>query len=211
MPTLAFFSKIECNRERTSTVAGLYGIFIVVVGMAVIFLGINIYNGLVRLRNQLERSWANIDVILKQRSDEIPRLVEIIEQYAHYEAGLIQKLADARTQYGRSYTVAEKIKSSNEMTQVLGGLLAFSEAYPELKANQNFTDLQNRISQLESTLADRREVYNETVANFNSRLEQFPDIFAARLLNYQRQTMFQVTESERQLPSVQMKLPKFGS
>ena len=189
----------------------LYGVFLVVIAIALFFMGLGIYNGLVRLRNQLERAWANIDVILKQRSDEIPRLVEVIEQYANYEAGLLQKLAEARSHYTNAKSVSDKIQSSNEMTLAMGGILALSESYPELKANQNFSDLQNRISQLETTLSDRREVYNETVANFNTRLEQFPDVIAARILNYQRQTMFQVTEAERQMPSVKMNLPKFGN
>lgn len=91
------------------------------------------------------------------------------------------------------------------------GILAIGESYPELKANENFKDLQNRISQLETTLSDRREIYNESVANFNTRIEQFPDILAANLLGYQRQTMFQVTEIEKQMPSVKMNLPKFSN
>lgn len=187
-----------------------YGIFILVFVVAMFFIGMNVYNGLVRLRNQLERAWANIDVILKQRSDEIPNLVQVIEQYANYESGLLQKLAEARSQYGKAQNVGDKIKSANEMSLALSGVFAVGEAYPELKANQNFTELQKRISSLESTLADRREVYNETVANFNTRIDQFPDVIAARILNYQRQMMFQVTEAERQMPSLKMNLPKFG-
>ncbi len=189
----------------------LVGIAILVFIGIFFVIGLNIYNALVRLRNQLERAWANIDVILKQRSDEIPNLVQVIEQYAGYEAGLLQKLAAARSNYGRAQNVDEKIKSSNEMALALSGVFAIGEAYPELKANENFNSLQQRISQLETTLADRREVYNETVANFNTRLDQFPDVIAARILNYQRQTMFQVSEAEKQMPTLKMNLPKFGN
>ncbi|MBK9322939.1 MAG: LemA family protein [Bdellovibrionaceae bacterium] len=189
----------------------LVGIAILVFIGIFLILGLNVYNALVRLRNQLERAWANIDVILKQRSDEIPNLVQVIEQYAGYEAGLLQKLADARSNYGRAQNVDEKIRSSNEMALALSGVFAIGEAYPELKANENFNTLQQRISQLETTLADRREVYNETVANFNTRLDQFPDVIAARILNYQRQTMFQVSEAEKQMPNLKMNLPKFGN
>ena len=189
----------------------LVGIVILVFIGIFLILGLNVYNALVRLRNQLERAWANIDVILKQRSDEIPNLVQVIEQYAGYEAGLLQKLAEARSNYGRAQNVDEKIRSSNEMALALSGVFAIGEAYPELKANENFNTLQQRISQLETTLADRREVYNETVANFNTRLDQFPDVIAARILNYQRQTMFQVSETEKQMPNLKMNLPKFGN
>lgn len=189
----------------------LVGIAILVFIGIFLILGLNVYNALVRLRNQLERAWANIDVILKQRSDEIPNLVQVIEQYAGYEAGLLQKLAEARSNYGRAQNVDEKIRSSNEMALALSGVFAIGEAYPELKANENFNTLQQRISQLETTLADRREVYNETVANFNTRLDQFPDVIAARILNYQRQTMFQVSETEKQMPNLKMNLPKFGN
>ena len=189
----------------------LVGIAILVFIGIFFVIGLNIYNALVRLRNQLERAWANIDVILKQRSDEIPNLVQVIEQYAGYEAGLLQKLAAARSNYGRAQNVDEKIKSSNEMALALSGVFGIGEAYPELKANENFNSLQQRISQLETTLADRREVYNETVANFNTRLDQFPDVIAARILNYQRQTMFQVSEAEKQMPTLKMNLPKFGN
>ena len=189
----------------------LVGIAILVFIGIFLILGLNVYNALVRLRNQLERAWANIDVILKQRSDEIPNLVQVIEQYAGYEAGLLQKLAEARSNYGRAQNGDEKISSSNEMALALSGVFAIGEAYPELKANENFNTLQQRISQLETTLADRREVYNETVANFNTRLDQFPDVIAARILNYQRQTMFQVSETEKQMPNLKMNLPKFGN
>lgn len=181
---------------------------VVLVGLAVMF--VNIYNGLVQLRAQLERTWSNIDVILKQRYDELPQLIQVIEQYAGYEAGVLKELVKARAHYGSAQSVTEKIQASQEMSLALKGIMAIGEAYPDLKANQNFTQLQNRISQLESTLADRRESYNEAVANFNTRIEQFPDVFAARMLNYRRQQMFQVAEQERAAPNLKMNLPKFG-
>lgn len=181
---------------------------LIVLGI-VLILAINIYNNLVRLKNQVQRAWANIDVILKQRFDEIPQLVQVIEQYANYEAGILNKLADARAHYGSARSVEEKIKSSQEMSLALSGVLAIGEAYPELKANQNFINLQTRVSSLETTLSDRRETYNEVVTNFNTRLEQFPDVLAARILGYKEQMLFKVEESEKQKPSLKMDLPKF--
>jgi LemA protein len=170
-------------------------------------LGLNIYNGLVSLRNQVERAWSNIDVILKQRFDEIPQLIQVIEQYANYESGILKELAAARAHYGQARNIGDKIKAAQELNVALQGIAAIGEAYPELKANTNFVQLQSRVSQLESTIADRRESYNEAVANFNTRIDQFPDVLAARLLNYHRQELFKASEAERTAPSLKMNLP----
>lgn len=185
-------------------------IFVLIVGVVALSMGINIYNGMISLRNQLERAWSNIDVILKQRYDEIPQLIQVIEQYAGYEAGLLQKLAEARKHYGEASSIGDKIKASQEMSFALKGVIAIGEAYPELKTNENFIQLQSRVSQLESMIADRREAYNEAVTNFNTRIDQFPDMFVAKLLNYQRQEFFKVDEAEKVAPSLKMNMPKFG-
>jgi len=185
-------------------------IFAVLVLLGLAVMAVNIYNGLVSLRRQVERAWANIDVILKQRFDEIPQLIQVIEQYAGYESGILQKLAEARANYGQARNIDEKIEASQSMSFALKGIAAIGENYPELKANQNFTQLQGRVSQLESTIADRREIFNESVTNFNTRIDQFPDLFAARILGYKHQNLFQVLETERVAPSLKMNLPKFG-
>lgn len=185
-------------------------IFLGVVLAGLVMMGINIYNGFISLRNQLERAWHNIDVILKQRFDEIPQLIQVIEQYVGYESQILSQLAEARAHYGSARNVNEKIEASREMSLALQGVLAVGEAYPELKSNANFVQLQSRVSSLEDQIADRREGYNEVVANFNTRLDQFPDVFVGRMLGYQRQTMFQVSEKERVAPSLKMNLPKFG-
>lgn len=185
-------------------------IFLGIVLFGLVKMAMNIYNGLISLRSQLERAWANIDVILKQRYDEIPQLIQVIEQYANYEGGILAKLAEARKNYGSANDIPGKIEAAKEMSLALKGVFAIGENYPELKANQNFLQLQQRVSQLENQLADRRETYNEAVANFNTRIEQFPDVFAARMLNYNRQVMFQVSEVEKTIPSLKMNLPKFS-
>lgn len=186
----------------------LFVVVIVLVGAGLVFA--SSYNGLIFLRSQLERAWSNIDVVLKQRYDELPQLIQVIEQYVGYESSLLKELAAARTRYGQASSVAQKIDASREVSSALRGVLAIGEAYPELKSNQNFLQLQTRVSELENTIADRRESYNEAVANFNSRIEQFPDLFAARMLNYQRQQMFEATAAERSAPSLKMNLPKFN-
>jgi LemA protein len=185
-------------------------LFVGVVLFGLVAMSINIYNGLISLRNQMERAWSNIDVVLKQRFEEIPQLIQVIERYAGYESELLKSLADARASYGSARNVPEKIEASKEMSFALQGVIAIGEAYPELKSNQNFLQLQTRVSSLENMISDRREAYNETVANFNTRIEQFPDAIAARILNYKRQEMFQATAAERSAPSLKMNLPKFG-
>lgn len=186
-------------------------VFLFVIVAAFFKMGVTIYNGLVSLRAQVERAWSNIDVILKQRFDELPQLIQVVEQYASYEAGVIKEIADARTRYGSSNSVSEKIQASQEISMALKGVFAIGEAYPDLKANQQFVQLQSRISSLESTIADRRETYNDAVTNFNTRIEQFPDVFAARFLDYERQDLFEVADKEKVVPNLKMNLPKFGS
>ena len=171
---------------------------------------ISIYNALVSLKNQIDRAWANIDVILKQRFDEIPQLVQIIEQFAGYEMDVINKLTQARSKYVGAQTTSEKIKANSELGSAFQGFFALGESYPELKSNASFLQLQGRVSELESTLADRRETYNECVTNFNTRLEQFPDVIVAKTLNYNARDLFQIEAHHRQAPSLKMNLPKSG-
>lgn len=182
-------------------------VVVVLVGAAVLFAGM--YNRLVTLRNQLERAWANIDVVLKQRFDELPQLMKVIEQYAGYEAGILRELSAARSRYGSATSIDDKIRAATECTTAFRGLAALGEAYPELRSNQNFLQLQTRVSELENVIADRRESYNECVANFNARIEQFPDMLAAGFLGYHRQNLYQVAEAEKRQPDLTMKLPTF--
>lgn len=188
----------------TSTIVMIVFLFFAV-GMTLYF--VTIYNGLVSLKNEIERAWANIDVLLKQRFDEIPKIISVVESYSQYEQNTLDKLFKAREHYFGSKSVNEKAQSSNELSSALKGVFALGEAYPELKANQNFLQLQSRISTLEESLADRREFYNSATTNYNTRIEQIPDVFVARSLNYQRKELFQVSNEERQDVQVKIKLP----
>lgn len=181
-------------------------VFFVILGVVVVSMAIGIYNSLVALRNQVDRSWANIDVILKQRFDEIPQLVQVVEQYAKHEKATIAAVTEARTRYGSARTTEEKVKAAQAMTFALQGVMAIGEAYPELKSNQNFTQLQSRLSALEESIADRRETYNESVTNLNTRIDQFPDLFFARLLGYHKMDMYQVAAQDRAVPNLKMNL-----
>lgn len=182
-------------------------VFVGVIGFIAVGYLISVYNGLVFLKNQVDRAWANIDVILKQRHDEIPQLLSVCEQYAQYERSTIDRVASARKEYAQARTLDDKIHAAGEMSLALQGVLAIGEAYPELKSSEQFVHLQTRISGLEAELSDRRELFNETVTNFNTRIQQIPDVFVAGPLGYQALPLYQVAEYEKQRPDIRMKLP----
>ncbi len=177
-------------------------IFLAVVGLFIYF--ITIYNSLVRLRNDIDKAWANIDVLLKQRHDELPKLIETCKGYMQYEQKTFQLIVEARNAFQKAGTVAEKAQADNMVSAALKSLFAVSENYPELKANQNFLQLQGRISELEEKIADRREFFNDDVNTYNIRIQQLPDVFVARMLSLQRRDLFKVSEEDRR--DVEMKL-----
>lgn len=187
-------------------IAAIALIFFVVLGVSLLVMGIGIYNALIALRNQVDRAWANIDVILKQRFDEIPQLVQVVEQYAQFEKAQIAAVTTARTRYGSAQSMDQKVVAAQEMTLALRGVMAIGEAYPELKANQNFIQLQGRVSQLENDISDRREVFNEAVTNLNTRIQQFPDVIFAGMLGYKSLRLFEVAASDKLVPSLKMNL-----
>lgn len=177
--------------------------FGILVGVSFL-IAVGVYNGLVGLRKQVDRSWANIDVILKQRHDEIPQLIQIIEQYTAHENAIIEKVAQARTKYQGATQLADKINASNEMTHALRGVLAIGEAYPELRSSNQFAQLQGRLSSLEDQLADRREFFNDTITTYNTRIEQFPDMFFAQALGYPSLSLFKINDEEKTMPSLKI-------
>jgi LemA protein len=166
-----------------------------------------IYNGLISLRENRKKSWANIDVILKQRYDEIPKLISVCESYAEFEKSILDRLMTAREGYMRAGTVNQKAEASGKISSALNGLFALAENYPDIKTNNNFLQLQNRISHLEESIADRREFYNDSVNNYNIRIQQIPDLFVARFLNFHCEELFNVPEIERQDVKIKIKLP----
>ena len=158
---------------------------------------LSIYNSLVALKNNIARSWANIDVLLKQRHDELPKLVKTCEGYMQHERAVFDRLSEARGALVKARSVGERAAAENQLTQALGGIFAVAEAYPDLKANTSFLQLQNRISELENQIADRREFYNDTVATFNTRIQQIPDQYVAGWLSLRPAEMFKAEESDR--------------
>ena len=165
----------------------------------VILYFINIYNHLVRIKHNVSKAWSNIDVLLKQRHDEIPKLVETCKQYMKFEKDTLEKVMQARNQVSeaRQSQNMNNLGAAEGMLRMgLGNLFAIAEAYPELKANENFQHLQNRISSMESAIADRREFYNESVNINNTRIEQFPDIIVSRLLNFKNRELLKFSSAE---------------
>ncbi len=161
-------------------------IFWGVIAVAVVYV-ISLYNGLVSLKHAVSKAWANIDVLLKQRHDELPKLVETCKQYMEYEQETLEKVMQARSSVAaaqQSGDMAALGKAEGAMRLGLGSLFAVAEAYPDLKANETFQHLQVRITGLENDIADRREFYNESVNNNNVRIEQFPDVIIARFFNF---------------------------
>jgi LemA protein len=166
---------------------------------AVLFYGINIYNHLVRIKHNVSKAWSNIDVLLKQRHDEIPKLVETCKQYMTFEKDTLEKVMQARNAVSSARQAGNvgKLGAAEGMLRMgLGNLFAVAEAYPDLKANENFQHLQGRISGLESAISDRREFYNESVNINNIRIEQFPDIIVARLLNFGPRDLLEFDQHE---------------
>src|SRR6266487_209698 len=170
-------------------------VILAVVGAAAYF--VTIYNSLVRLRNDIDKAWANIDVLLKQRHDELPKLIETCRGYMQFEQKTLQLVVEARNAYQKAGSVPEKAQADNLLSGALKTLFAVAENYPDLKANNNFMQLQNRITELENQIADRREFYNDSVNTFNIRIQQMPDTFVASVMNVQPRSMFKVEEADK--------------
>lgn len=160
-----------------------------------------LYNGLVQIKHNVSKAWANIDVLLKQRHDELPKLVETCKQYMQYEQATLEKVMQARAGVAaarEAHNIPALGQAEGALRAGLGGLFAVAEAYPELKANDTFQHLQQRISGLENAIADRREFYNESVNINNVRIEQFPDVMIARQFNFGAFDLLQFQDEEKQ-------------
>ncbi len=165
------------------------------------------YNSLIQLNKEVDRYWINIDLLLKQRSDEIEKLIPTLESFMHYEKSIIQKVLDARASYIPGVQSESNLKIASELSKNCSGLLALSEGYPELKSDKSFLHLSERISGLESQITIRREAYNEAVTNFNVRIEQLPDVFLANFLRYSSKQLFVVDEDDKIDPVINIKQP----
>jgi LemA protein len=166
------------------------------------FFGLTVYvvmmfNGLIALKNDIAKAWANIDILLKQRHDELSKLLDVCKGYMDFERDTLLKITQARSMYQQAVSVDQKAQADQSMTSALRGFFAVAENYPQLKANDNFMRLQGRITELESQIADRREFYNDSVNTFNIRIQQVPDTFVASFMNLAPRPMFKVEEADK--------------
>lgn len=174
-------------------------VFLGVVALTLIY-GVLVYNSLVNLRHAISKAWANIDVLLKQRHDELPKLVEVCRQYQQFEQTTLSRVTEARARVAaarEAHDVDALGTAESQLRLGLGQIYAVAEAYPELRANEHFKQLQTRISALEGGIADRRELYNDAVNLHNVRIEQFPDLLIARAFGYSEQSLLQFSSAEK--------------
>ena len=174
-------------------------LFVALVVVATVYF-VRIYNGLVALRENVRKAWANIDVLLTQRHDELPKLVETAKRYMQYEQETLERVMQARSAVFRAQgrgDVPAVGAAEGQLRQGLGRLFAVAENYPELKADQGFGHLRTRISELEESIADRRELYNDAVNVNNIRIQSFPDVIIARMFEFREAQLLEFTEAER--------------
>lgn len=157
---------------------------------------IAVYNSLVGLKNKTQEAWADIDVQLKRRYDLIPNLVETVKGYAKHEKGTFEKITEYRSAAMKATAPGEKAKADNMLTETLKSLFAVAENYPDLKANQNFLDLQGQLAQIEETIQQSRRYYNGNVRDFNIKIETFPNNVFAGMLGFKKFDFFEVAEAK---------------
>jgi LemA protein len=177
-------------------------IIIVAVLVLLLLLVISMYNKLVRLRNRTKNAWAQVDVQLRKRYDLIPNLVETVKGYATHERETFEEVTKARTAAQQAQGVEEQAAAENMLTQAIGRLFAVSEAYPELRASENFQQLQASLSDVEQNIAVSRQVYNDTVLTYNNAVQSVPTNIFANIFNFDEAQFFEIEEAARQAPQV---------
>ena len=163
---------------------------------------VSTYNRLIMLRNNVDKSFGNIDVLLKQRADEIPNLIKVLKESMRFEESMLTKLTELRTNFLNATSNEEKIELSNQMQTQLKSIFAVAENYPDIKTSQNFQLLQGRVSQIEDAIADRREFYNESVTMYNIGIQEFPNFILAKILLYEKKQILQISEQEKKYDGV---------
>jgi LemA protein len=181
---------------------------LVLVLLALVIAVIAMYNGLVRLRVQSDSAWADIDVQLKRRHDMIPNLIETVKGYAAHERSTFEKVTEARTRAMSAGGPAARAQAEGMLTEALRTLFALAENYPQLRATENFTQLQTQISEIEDHIQLARRYYNAVVRDLNIRIAQFPSNLVASLFNFQRREFFEAEGAERETPQVRFETPR---
>ena len=171
-------------------------IIITIIVLILIYFGIT-YNSLVKLSNTVKEAFSTMDVYLKKRWDLIPNIVETVKGYAKYEKSTLKEIIELRNSAYDNMTVNEKVDMNNKLSQEINRIMAISESYPDLKANESFKDLSKQLTKIEDDIANSRKYYNGTVRIFNNKVQMFPSNIVARVLGYKEQKMFEVNETER--------------
>lgn len=176
---------------------------LVLIGLIGVFV-VSAYNGFVKLRNAVEEAFSTMDVYMKKRFDLIPNLVETVKAYTSHEAETLERIVQARNQAASATDMEDRLKSENMLSGALRNLFALSEGYPDLKASENFLDLQGQLRVVEEDISNSRKYYNGTVKNYNTRTEMFPYNFIANLFGFTRKPLFELAdEAERENVKVQ--------
>ena len=176
----------------------MWWIIILVVVLLLVIYTIATYNKLVALRNRVKDQWAQIDVQLKRRFDLIPNLVNTIKGYTKHESETLENVIKARNTFLSATTKEDEMKADGELTSAMTKLFALSESYPDLKANQNFMDLQEELTNTENKITATRQFYNDTVLNLNNKIEMFPSNLIAGIFHFKKESFYEVNEIERE-------------
>lgn len=182
----------------------MISIIIIVIFAIIVFSAIVIYNKLVRLRYTVKSSWSDVDVQLKKRHDLVPNLVETVKGYASHERSLFEKVTQARTMAMKAKSPAESGKAENMMRDTIKGLFAVAEAYPDLKANANFLQLQSQLQALEDTIESARRYYNAVVRDYNTLIESFPSNLIASAFRFRQEEFFELEAPEEERKPVRV-------
>lgn len=175
-------------------------VLLIIIGILVYF--VSIYNSLVKLRNRVKNAWSQIDVQLKRRTDLIPNLMETVKGYAAHEKGVLENVTRARANLMNAQTPQENAEANNVLSGALKSLFAMAENYPDLKASQNFQDMQRQLSETEDKIAYSRQFYNDTVLMYNNKIQMFPSNLVASQFNFLEEEFFEVADTEREVPEV---------
>ncbi|MCX8205799.1 MAG: LemA family protein [Candidatus Micrarchaeota archaeon] len=163
------------------------------------YYALSVYNNLVELRNNIDKAWANIDVLLKQRSDLIPNVIKCVEGYMKHEKGLLEHIAHIRTEILKQENTHDKAVLSEDMSASLKSLFATAENYPQMRASENFLELQRQLKEIEDQIADRREFYNNSVLLYNTKIQSIPDCLFAVVLGYRKKEYFKASGDEKKV------------
>jgi len=180
----------------------ILGIIVIIVVVIFLLIFVSYYNRIIRLENRIDNSWSQIDVQLKRRADLIPNLMETVKGYMKHEKEVLENVTKARSAIMSAKTPQKNIEADNMLTGALKSLFAVAENYPDLKANQNFLNLQDELTHTEDKISYSRQHFNDTVLTFNNIIETFPGNFFARRMGKKTREMLQIPEASRELPKV---------